>query len=353
MVLFGSYWASHACITHWQQEISVQKSWLADTRSRSSPIYEEFFEDVRAFNQTLPVAKRIRVLLGDPPIDWTKVTSPADEDMNDWRDAHFAWVVEKKVMEKKRKALLFVGGAHINRKVMLLNSLIHILDRKFPGKTLVISGVQIPMLKPGLRTLFGSWPVPSVAEVRDTSFGVVDVRDIGFGLSTGRVQDDIDLVLFLGPQPFSNTSPQIEPNSAAAAELKRRQRLQEETMPFRGGRIRFVHGSTAFLSGADAALSSIAAEMHRDRNLVLLVKAHSDVTEPNGDQLSYDRAVSVVEWLAQHGIERRRLTPRGCAASRPARGSDSEQHRAANRRAELVRHTRWAGCQPPESFDGF
>jgi outer membrane protein OmpA-like peptidoglycan-associated protein len=273
--------------------------------------------------------------------------------MNDWRDSHFAWVVEKQVIEKQRKALLFVGGAHISRKVMLPNSLIHILDRKFPDKTLVISAVQIPMLKPELRTLFRSWPVPSVAEVRGTSLGLVDVHDVGFGLSSGRVQDDIDLVLFLGTQPFSNITPQIEPDSALAAELKRRQKLQEETMPFRGGRIRFQHGSTALLPGADAALNSITSEMHRDRDLVLLVKAYSDVTEPNGNQLSQNRAVSVVEWLVRHGIERRRLTPRGCGASRPAWDSDSEQHRAVNRRAELVRHMSWAACQPPESFDHF
>jgi outer membrane protein OmpA-like peptidoglycan-associated protein len=330
----------------WENTTQISGVW-------SSPIYEEFFEDVRAFNRTVPAAKRIRVLLGDPPIDWTKVTSPADEDMNDWRDAHFAWVVEKEVIQKQRKALLFVGGAHISRKVMLANSLIHILDRKFPGKTLVVSAVQVPMLKPAVRTLLRSWPVPSAAEVRGTAIGALDVRDIGFGLSSGRVQDDIDVVLFLGSQPFASIIPRIEPNSALAAELKRRQTLHEGTMPFRGGRIRFQHGSTVLLAGAEVAMNAIAAEMHRDRDLVLLVKAYSDMTEPNGNQLSQDRAVSIVEWLVERGIERRRLTPRGCGASRPAWDSASEEHRAANRRAEVVRHASWAGCQPPESFDHF
>ena len=32
-------------------------------------VYEQFFRRVRAVNWTLPPSKRIRVLLGDPPLD--------------------------------------------------------------------------------------------------------------------------------------------------------------------------------------------------------------------------------------------------------------------------------------------
>ncbi|HLG60108.1 MAG TPA: hypothetical protein VI485_32505 [Vicinamibacterales bacterium] len=42
------------------------------------PIYEEFFGAVRDINRPLPESRRIRVLRGDPPIDWERVTSPAD-----------------------------------------------------------------------------------------------------------------------------------------------------------------------------------------------------------------------------------------------------------------------------------
>src|SRR5215831_13237854 len=90
----------------WENTTVVSGVW-------SSPVYEEFFADMRAFNQKMAAGKRIRILLGDPPIDWESITSPADEDMNDWRDAHFGWVVEREVIRKRRKALLFVGGAHI------------------------------------------------------------------------------------------------------------------------------------------------------------------------------------------------------------------------------------------------
>jgi hypothetical protein len=42
-------------------------------------------------NEGLPPAKRIRVIAGDPPIDWSAVISPADEDMNDWHDADYGF----------------------------------------------------------------------------------------------------------------------------------------------------------------------------------------------------------------------------------------------------------------------
>ncbi len=42
------------------------------------PVYEQFFQTVRAVNQSLPPDRQIRVLLADPPVDWTKVKSKAD-----------------------------------------------------------------------------------------------------------------------------------------------------------------------------------------------------------------------------------------------------------------------------------
>ena len=46
-------------------------------------MYEEMLRAVRDVNLTLAPERRLRVWLGNPPIDWDAVTSPADEDMND------------------------------------------------------------------------------------------------------------------------------------------------------------------------------------------------------------------------------------------------------------------------------
>jgi hypothetical protein len=39
------------------------------------PIYEQFFRAVRVLNAALPRSRQLRVLLGDPPMDWDRVTS--------------------------------------------------------------------------------------------------------------------------------------------------------------------------------------------------------------------------------------------------------------------------------------
>jgi hypothetical protein len=50
----------------WQDTAQPTTVWDA-------PIYEEFFAAVRAVNASLPALRKLRVLLGDPPIDWDKV----------------------------------------------------------------------------------------------------------------------------------------------------------------------------------------------------------------------------------------------------------------------------------------
>ena len=83
----------------WEDTTQVSGIW-------SLPMYEQMLAEVRSVNAGLADALRIRVLLGDPPIDWSAVTSPADEDMNDWRDAHFASVIDREVVRRRERALI-------------------------------------------------------------------------------------------------------------------------------------------------------------------------------------------------------------------------------------------------------
>jgi len=83
----------------------------------NSPIYERFFVNVRNLNQTLPASRRLRVLLGDPPIDWNKVQSREEFlSVEGRRDSHYAKVVEDEVLAKGRKALLIAGSGHFARQ---------------------------------------------------------------------------------------------------------------------------------------------------------------------------------------------------------------------------------------------
>src|SRR5688572_21895070 len=151
----------------WENTTVVSGVWTA-------PMYEGFLSDIRDLNGTLPPVKRIRVMLGDPPIDWSVVRGPADEDMNDWRDAHFAWVVEEQVMKRGRRALLWIGGAHLSRRVMFPDSLIHLLDRQFPNKTFVAQAIDLPDVAPHVVSRLRPWPSLAAAPVGGTWFGRLD-----------------------------------------------------------------------------------------------------------------------------------------------------------------------------------
>lgn len=97
------------------QAAELRKIWRDTTviMAWDPPLYEEFFATVRDVNATLPRDRRIRVLLGDPPIRWEEVKTA--DDYRRWadRDIAFAAVVEKQVFARRRKALLIIGGMHL------------------------------------------------------------------------------------------------------------------------------------------------------------------------------------------------------------------------------------------------
>src|SRR6266567_4667866 len=58
----------------------LQQVWRNQTQVASwdSSIHAEFFAAVREVNRKLPSPKQLRVLAGDPPIDWTRVQTRAE-----------------------------------------------------------------------------------------------------------------------------------------------------------------------------------------------------------------------------------------------------------------------------------
>lgn len=79
-------------------------------------MYIQLYTILRAINQTLPEEERIRVLLGDPPLDWSTVTTL--EDVLPYqlsRESHFAGVVIHEVLDQGLKALVITGAPHLDR----------------------------------------------------------------------------------------------------------------------------------------------------------------------------------------------------------------------------------------------
>jgi len=325
----------------WENTTQVSGIWLL-------PMYEAILGDIRSVNVTLPPNRRFRVLLGDPPVDWRSVISPADDDFNDQRDAYFAWVVQHQVLEHRRKALLFVGGAHISRKVVFPNSLIHLLDARFPGNTLVVSAIDVGSMDRDAADRLKRWPIPWAAKVRGTWLGRSDVKIMGSKFSVGAVEDDIDAVLYLSAAPLIFQQPPAVPPSIAV-EMQRRRRLAQDTLRFRGARIRFESSLPTLTASSREPMASVLRELLRDRSLRVVVKALADRHEAAALHLPLMRASLVTDWLTRRGVEARRLRAMGCGAVRPLWADDAEEHQAANRRAEIVRMTETASCEP--AFD--
>ncbi|MGO9260367.1 MAG: hypothetical protein ACLQU1_29285 [Bryobacteraceae bacterium] len=80
-----------------------------------SPVYEDFLRAVREVNMVLPSGRQLRVLAGDPLVDW-RLSSPPPrrQDLED-RDNFARSVIEREVLNKGRKALVLFGSAHLYR----------------------------------------------------------------------------------------------------------------------------------------------------------------------------------------------------------------------------------------------
>jgi hypothetical protein len=77
--------------------------------------YAHFFAQVRETNHALPPEQRIRILLGEPPIDWSEIrTREQWLKILETRDDYAAGVI-KGVLARKEKALVIYGGGHFGR----------------------------------------------------------------------------------------------------------------------------------------------------------------------------------------------------------------------------------------------
>ncbi|MCI0539626.1 MAG: hypothetical protein L0Z50_30820 [Verrucomicrobiales bacterium] len=160
----------------------VQKIWRNTTGfiAWDSPVYEQFFVTVRDVNKKLPAEKRLRVLLGDPPLDWS--ITPDSKLKQEWgramfrRDSHFAGVVEKEILAKGRKALLISGGAHFVRGVSTNNTTGHIERLRPHSMFIVIPHSGFKERNEELEARLASWKPGMIASIKGTWLGALHPR---------------------------------------------------------------------------------------------------------------------------------------------------------------------------------
>ena len=97
----------------WEDTTQISGVW-------SLPMYEQMLAEVRSVNERLPPATRIRVIAGDPPIDWDHVLRK--EDHRRWtvqRDSYPADLIRREVVVRGRRALVVYGNLHFLRREIL------------------------------------------------------------------------------------------------------------------------------------------------------------------------------------------------------------------------------------------
>jgi hypothetical protein len=99
---------------------------------------ENFFATVRAVNLKLPAQQRIKVWLGDPSVDWSRIHSFQDlMPFVRQRDAFFFGVLDHILLERG-KALVIIGLGHLFGPPAL-NALNARMDQKYPGRMAVVA----------------------------------------------------------------------------------------------------------------------------------------------------------------------------------------------------------------------
>ena len=96
-------------------DASLRLVWRDTTQSPNivvdSPVYEQVYRRVRAVNWTLPADRKIRVLAGEPPFDWSTVTS-ASQIPFPQRNLYPASLAGQS-LASGRRVLLIYGGMHL------------------------------------------------------------------------------------------------------------------------------------------------------------------------------------------------------------------------------------------------
>ena len=225
-----------------------------------SPVYEAFFTRVRRINEGLPPADRLRVLLGDPAIDWSLVHTA--EELEPWldREPSYLEVLQREVLEKDRKALVVIGSSHCMERTPSdgfaeaatdRSWLGQLLDARHPGRSTTV----YPFF--GRNTLAGhadtaAWTAPVWIDLAGDPVGEASFGLIGPRLSVQRVVDGetvwvplepegwpamrvmADALLYLGEDGDDEVAalPETYADPVYAAELRRRAALLDELFGF-------------------------------------------------------------------------------------------------------------------------
>ncbi len=114
-----------------------------------SPLYYELLKTIRAGNLGLPQGEKVRVIAGDPPIEWETIQTWEDYNSSRIpRDPYAAELCIEQAFNLKKKVLLIFGGGHLPKIPVgetddLRNSLTSLILKEHPSSVKAI-GFLVP-----------------------------------------------------------------------------------------------------------------------------------------------------------------------------------------------------------------
>jgi hypothetical protein len=183
----------------WNELRRVWRDTSKATHAWESPLYTGWLAAIRDANKGLPNDKRIRVLAGDTPVDWAKIKTHDEWLALGPNDVSFAKVVGEEVLDKKRKALLLLGGGHLAKdggRDKAGNTATRI-EKAHPGAmtvVLVFGTVPPHEYKPGTIHQMAEWQIPSLLyPLKDTWLG----KELWHGRAP--LEQVADGLIYVGP----------------------------------------------------------------------------------------------------------------------------------------------------------
>jgi hypothetical protein len=189
--------------------------------------HEDFFRAVRAVNAAATGGRKLRVLLGDPPIDWSAIRTKGEHfKWVEMRDAYPAAVLQTEVIAKQRRALLVYGTGHLQRRNVGSNfdmedwhaqTIVSLVERAGPTRVFTIAGAN--------EKHAAGWRSAALARIRGTTLGAVDASEYfgwpgRFAIRDGKIvpvaeeqwrklraEEQFDALLYVGPLPTTRTEP--------------------------------------------------------------------------------------------------------------------------------------------------
>jgi nicotinamidase-related amidase len=220
----------------------VQKAWrnTVGLVGPPSPLVESLYGAVRETNMQRRGKHQMRIVCGDPAIDWDIVKNLNTVSLySSRRDEWYAHVVQEQVLAKHHRALLIMGGMHFlrNSDSPFAHPGIETKLRKRGARTYVIvSGTNTSNECCEMDHRFDSWPTPSIISARGWvgELPAQSLMEGGYPNSKPKLKDGADAFLYLGPRDsltsVSMTRTQLQ-GTAYGKEIERRLKIEMILQP--------------------------------------------------------------------------------------------------------------------------